>query len=511
MKDLPDNLYNVASVVQLEQVAIKQFSVSAYELMKRAGDAVFQLLKIKYPHAKKVLILCGAGNNAGDGYVVARLCKETGFDVSVISLINPSSLKNEALLAYQDWRRIDGNVLAENITADVSLIAEAEVIIDALLGTGLRREVSAEWADWINAVNQAGKQVVAVDVPSGLMADTGDIAGCAIRADFTVCFIGLKQGMFTAQGKDVCGEIIFDGLALPEEVYSQVEADARLVVAVDYSKLPERKASSNKGNFGHVLIVGGNVNMPGAIILAATAALRAGAGLVTVVTVAENSLVISTAVPEAMIKTCEIDSIPDVLNADFINGITHVAIGMGLAQDDWALALLRFCVQLAKPVLFDADALNLIALHDIKISSPLVITPHPGEAARLLSSRLLSNDQALGSADIQQDRFAAVTALHVLFADSESCMVVLKGSGSLLFDGQLIKVCALGNAAMAAPGMGDVLSGIIIALMAQGLNNNDAAELGVCLHARVADEVAQGRTRGLLASDVVAALPGVLR
>jgi NAD(P)H-hydrate epimerase len=511
MKDLPDNLYNVASVVQLEQVAIKQFSVSAYELMKRAGDAVFQLLKIKYPHAKKVLILCGAGNNAGDGYVVARLCKETGFDVSVISLINPSSLKNEALLAYQDWRCIDGNVLAENITADVSLIAEAEVIIDALLGTGLRREVSAEWADWINAVNQAGKQVVAVDVPSGLMADTGDIAGCAIRADFTVCFIGLKQGMFTAQGKDVCGEIIFDGLALPEEVYSQVEADARLVVAVDYSKLPERKASSNKGDFGHVLIVGGNVNMPGAIILAATAALRAGAGLVTVVTVAENSLAISTAVPEAMIKTCEIDSIPDVLNADFINGITHVAIGMGLAQDAWALALLRFCVQLAKPVLFDADALNLIALHDIKISSPLVITPHPGEAARLLSSRLLSNDQALGSADIQQDRFAAVTALHVLFADSESCMVVLKGSGSLLFDGQLIKVCALGNAAMAAPGMGDVLSGIIIALMAQGLNNNDAAELGVCLHARVADEVAQGRTRGLLASDVVAALPGVLR
>ena len=511
MQNLPDKLYSVASVVQLEHIAIKQFAVPAYALMKRAGDAVFQLLKIKYPHAKKVLILCGAGNNAGDGYVVARLCKEAGLDVSVISLVDPASLQNEALLAYQDWLSISGFTAAKNMSVDESLIAEAEVIIDALLGTGLRREVSAEWADWINAVNQAGKPVVAVDVPSGLMADTGNIAGCAIRADHTVCFIGLKQGMFTAQANDVCGEIIFNDLALPEQVFSQVKADALLMAAVDYSKLPERKASSNKGNFGHVLIVGGNVNMPGAIILAATAALRAGAGLVTVVTVAENLLAISTAVPEAMIKTCEIDSIPEVLNADFISGITHVAIGMGLAQDDWALALLHFCVQLAKPVLLDADALNLIALHEIKISSPLVITPHPGEAARLLSTGLLSNNQVLGSVDIQQDRFAAVTALHALFADSESCTVVLKGSGSLVFDGQLIKVCALGNAAMAAPGMGDVLSGMIIALMAQGLKNNDAAELGVCLHACAADEVIQGATRGLLASDVVAALPGVLR
>jgi len=510
MQNLPDKLYNVASVVQLEQVAIKQFAVPAYELMKRAGNTVFQLLKMKYPQHEKILILSGAGNNAGDGYVVARLCKEAGLDVSVISLIDPVSLKNEALLAYQDWRSI-----ADNVTADESLISEAEVIIDALLGTGLRREVSAEWVHWINAVNQSGKPVIAVDVPSGLMADTGNIAGCAIQADFTVCFIGLKQGMFTAQGKDVCGEIVFDDLALPGDVYSRVKADAQLGAAVDYSKLPERKASANKGNFGHVLIVGGNVNMPGAIILAATAALRAGAGLVTVGTVDENLLAVSTAVPEAMIKTCDSGNIPDVLNADFISGITHVAIGMGLAQDDWALALLEFCAQLAKPVLIDADALNLMASHDIKITSPVVITPHPGEAARLLSGnalsgKVLSGAQTLSSKDIQQDRFTAIKALHVLFKESESCTVVLKGSGSLIFDGQCIKVCALGNAAMAAPGMGDVLSGIIIALMAQGINLSDAAELGVCLHASAADEVVQGRTRGLLASDVVAALPGVL-
>ncbi len=502
MQNLPDNLYNVDSIVRLEQIAINQFDVPAYELMKRAGNAVFDVLKLKYPQQKRILILCGAGNNAGDGYVVARLAKQAGLDVSVVSLIEPDTLKNEAFLAYKDWL-----VIGSNQAADLSLLKETDIVIDALLGTGLTREVSGEWGQWIEGVNGSNAPVISVDIPSGLLANTGAIAGMAISADYTVSFIGLKQGMVTAQAKDICGEIIFDDLTLPHEVYSEVPYSARLMQSVDCSLLPERKASSHKGRFGHVLIVGGNTGMPGAVILAARAALRAGAGLVTIITVTENLAAIVAAVPEAMVKSCADDEeISGLFLQPFIDDVTHVAIGMGLGQNGWALTMLQYCLRLNKPMLMDADALNLIASNALTVAvSPLVITPHPGEAARLLSK-----NKTLSTADIQSDRFAAVSELHALFDRSESCTVVLKGSGTLIFDGQAVKVCALGNAAMAAPGMGDVLSGVVIGLMAQNIATSDAAQLGVCLHAAAADLVTADKTRGLLASDVVDALQKVM-
>lgn len=510
MHNLPNTLYSVNSVIQLEKLAIKQYGIPAYELMKRAGEAVFNVIQRNYSNSKNILVLCGAGNNAGDGYVVASLAQRAGFKVSVISLIEPDMLKDEAQLAYQDWLRI-----SKNEVADFSLLKNADVVVDALLGTGLAREVSGDWARWIDAVHASAKPVVCVDIPSGLLADTGVIAGTAIKAEVTISFIGLKQGMFTAQAKDVCGEIIFSDLGVPEEAYSQVASDARLMDKVNYALLPKRKASSHKGCFGHILIVGGNEGMPGAVILAATAALRAGAGLVTIITTRKNLPAISQSVPEAMIKTCELDSdnnlsMTKLFAEAFINDITHLAIGMGLGQDDWALALMQHCVKLHKPMLIDADALNILAENRMNIIAPLIVTPHPGEAARLLS-----NDQRCSSADIQNNRFAAIRKLHALFAGSESCAVILKGSGTLLFDGQTIKVCALGSAAMAAPGMGDVLSGITIGLWGQNIPVDAAAELAVCLHATAADSITglatEGSTRGLLASDIVRALPGVLQ
>jgi ADP-dependent NAD(P)H-hydrate dehydratase / NAD(P)H-hydrate epimerase len=501
MQDLPDKLYRVDSVVQLEQITINQFGVPAYELMKRAGQTVFEILRARYSQHKNILVLCGAGNNAGDGYVVARIASQSGLSVSVISLIDPETLKNEALQAYRDW-----SAVGENEVADISLLEKADIVIDALLGTGLKREVSADWLNWIEAVNNTDKPVVSVDIPSGLMADTGAIAGTAIEADLTVCFIGLKQGLFTAQGKDVCGEIIFDDLAVPDVVYSVVEADARLVNSIDHSLLPVRKASSHKGKFGHVLIAGGNKGMPGAVILAAKAALRTGAGLVTIITVADNLTAICSAVPEAMVKICDSGTLTEVFSDSSLNSVSHVAVGMGLGQDDWSLAVLHHSVAMNKAMLIDADALNLIAQHKIDIQSSLVITPHPGEAARLLSG-----DTQLSSADIQQDRFTAVKKLHKLVSNREPCVVILKGSGTIIFDGHVLKVCSSGNAAMAAPGMGDVLSGITIALLAQGISTSNAAELAVCLHASAADHLTDGRTRGLLATDIIDALPGFLQ
>jgi len=538
MKNLPDNLYRVDSVVQLEQLAINQYGIPAYELMKRAGAVVFDVIRTRYSQHKKILVLCGAGNNAGDGYVVARLAKQAGFDVRVISLTDPQTLKNEARLAYEDWLTV-----GENARAAPSLIDTSDLIVDALLGTGLMRPVSAEWAEWINAVNDSANPVVSVDIPSGLFADTGVIAGSgagdAIKADVTVCFIGLKQGMFTARAGDVCGEIIFSDLGLPDEIYQQVKCDARLIKQVNRSLLAKRKASSHKGCFGHVLIVGGNEGMPGAVILAARAALRTGAGLVTIVTVPQHLAAISAAVPEAMVKTCVADldtgsdtglqdgcSVEALFKQGFISKVTHVAVGMGLGQDNWSLKVLQHCVQLHKPMLIDADGLNVMAKHRsitsmLSSSAAFVITPHPGEAARLLSSRLLasgllSSNQTVSTADIQSDRFEAVKKLHALFPDKTSCTVILKGSGTLVFDGTMINVCALGNAAMAAPGMGDVLSGIVIALMAQVSDDSedtvcDTAKLAVCLHAAAAALVTGDKTRGLLASDVIEVLPRVLQ
>jgi hydroxyethylthiazole kinase-like uncharacterized protein yjeF len=515
MQRLADNLYTVNSVVQLEQIAIKQYGIPAYELMKRAGAAVFHVISSRYSQQKNVLILCGAGNNAGDGYVVARLAKQSGYTVRVMSLQNPDLLSNQALLAYNDWLSVADS--ADQIMGvDHSLIEDAELIVDALLGTGLTREVTGEWADCINKVNQSNNLVLSVDIPSGLLADTGAVSGSAIRADITVSFIGLKQGLFTAEANDVCGELVFSDLDLPADIYEQVECDARLINDVDYGLLPKRKASSHKGKFGHVLIVGGNTSMPGAIILSARAALRTGAGLVTILTIGEHLEAISSAVPEAMIRVCDTVTMDEVFDQAFVSSITHVAIGMGLGQGDWSLACLRHCAQMNKPMLIDADALNLIAkigVSEIRLSSsvPVVITPHPGEAARLLST-----NKVLETTEIQADRFKTVKSLRTLFDSVETCIVVLKGSGTIIFDGIAVKICHLGNPAMAAPGLGDVLSGIIIALMAQqdNLSEMTVAEtvtLAVCLHAAAADAVVDGKTRGLIASDVIEALPGVLQ
>lgn len=518
MYDLPNRLYKVASILQLEQVAINAHGISAYELMQRAGTAVFRVIQQNYSHGEKILILCGAGNNAGDGYVVAKLAKQAGYAVQMVSLVNPDTLTGAAQHAYQDCVAVvEMNAVQKNT---LSVIDDAALIVDALLGTGLTRDVSAEWAKWIDAVNQSSAPVIAVDIPSGLMADTGCIAGRAIQADITVCFIGLKQGMFTAQGKDVCGDIVFDDLSLPEEVYCAVKNDALLVNKIDYSLLPKRKPSSHKGCFGHVLIVGGNEGMPGAVILAARAALRTGAGLVSIITATNNIEVISSAVPEAMIRGCGIASIETLFKETFVSAATHVAVGMGLGQDAWSEKLLQHCVQLNKPLLIDADGLNLLAKLRLKISSELIITPHPGEASRLLGEKLFTHKllhqaEKINSVAIQRDRFDAIRKIHALFKESASCVAILKGSGTLIFDGQTITVCDVGSPAMAAPGMGDVLSGILIALMAQQAFDSEIAlaeiaTLGVCLHATAAELAIAGKTRGLLASDVVDKLPEVL-
>lgn len=477
MNNLPTKLYTPEAVAALDHRAIKA-GVPGFTLMRRAGQAVLDVLREQYCEANELLVLCGAGNNAGDGYIVARLAQQQGMTVKVVSLINPEDLKGDARQAFLQWIEI-----GEFSSLDKRLINSCDIIVDALLGTGISREVSNEWKAWIDAVNSSESSIVAVDVPSGLDALTGEIRGAAIYADTTVSFIGLKTGMFTASGKACCGDIVFKSLDIPDSVYTGVDSAAELL---SRPNLPARLHDSHKGLHGHVIVVGGNHGMPGATILTARAALRSGAGLVSVVTRPDHISAVAAACPETMVHGSINGELPAILSSK----ISCIAIGPGLGQDAWAHRLLNESMKLEKPMVLDADALNLVTSKNIKLDTSHVITPHPGEAARLLS---------LSISEVQGDRYGVVRELHQVMR----AIVVLKGSGTIVFDGEHVQVCPYGNPAMSVAGMGDALSGVIASLIAQGMPINLAAASGVCLHALAGDRAADGDDRGMLASDLI--------
>jgi NAD(P)H-hydrate epimerase len=485
----PTNLYSAEIVAQLDKAAIES-GIPGYTLMRRAGQALFDLILQDYPDAKKILILCGAGNNAGDGYVLATVASRHGMDVQVASMIDPEQLKGDAAQAYIHWSEC-GSTLSYK-KADFS---DADIIVDALLGTGLARDVEGDWKKVVDAINQSHLPVISVDVPSGLNANTGAIFGTAVRAQQTLTFIGLKKGLFTGSGKACTGIVSYHDLEVPAEIINSAEHDAELLRLPSQLSLPARQPDSHKGKNGHVLVIGGNYGMAGAVILAARAALRAGAGLVSVVTRPEHLAATIAACPECMAYSSMNGEIPGAL----LERVDCIAIGCGLGQDAWAQRLLMLAMQMNKPMVIDADALNLLADQEqVPIPDHSVITPHPGEAARLLGESV---------ALVQQDRFAAARALQKKF----STRVVLKGSGSIVQQAQKPGVCAFGNQAMATAGMGDVLSGVIAACISQalceyvnqGYDLDQAINVAVCLHGRAGDLAAQGDERGLMASDVI--------
>lgn len=494
LNTLPTKLYSAEAVARLDQIAINDFGIPGYTLMRRAGQAVFDALRHYHADANNVLVLCGAGNNAGDGYVVARLAHAHGFTVRVVSMIEPSELQGDARQAWQHWQECGETLVYQNES-----IADADIIIDALLGTGLTRDVGGDWKTLIQTVNQSGIPVIAVDIPSGLNADTGAISGVAINANQTVTFIGLKKGLFTGSGKACCGEIEFDDLALPSAAYESVEPAAELLCQSRQWLLPARRHDIHKGRNGHVLIIGGNYGMPGAVVLAARAALRAGAGLVSVLTRPDHINAVVAACPECMVH----GSANGEINPGLLEKADYIAIGCGLGQDAWAQRLLYLALDSTIPMVVDADALNLLARQDyLSLTEDCVITPHPGEASRCLN---------ITKREIQHDRFQAAQIL------SEKCSahVVLKGSGTIIKQQGRTQVCAFGNPAMATAGMGDVLTGMIASLAAQQIvlanDLNRAVSAAVCLHALAGDIAACGDDRGLMASDVIETIRAAAR
>ncbi len=507
---LPRNLYTAEQVRLLDQIAIEQFDIPGFNLMRTAATVVFNALMEKWPQTRHVQVFAGSGSNAGDGHIVAGLAKAQGLSTEVIYLSDPTKLVGDAKLAWQ-WA-IQQKVM---MTAFSDFDTEHEksrahpVVVDALLGTGLNREVGDDYAKAIKFINATGSPVLAIDIPSGLSADTGECLGIAVVASLTVTFIGLKQGLLTNEAGDFVGELIYHDLDVPEKVFSSESSPTPSAVRIDInsatSTLIPRAASSHKGSHGHVLLIGGDYSFGGAIIMAAEAAQRSGAGLVSVITRSSHRTALLARRPEVMVLGTE-DEDPQIERQ--ISRATVIVIGPGLGCSQWGRDLMQLALaaQLSKsiPLVVDADALQLLAEKRQQGSAGKVtgikrdnwiLTPHPGEAAALLDS---------STTEIQRDRFAAVRELGSTWGG----VCLLKGNGSLICSGskprQNVFLCSEGNAGMATGGMGDVLSGIVGGLLVQGLSFEQSLSAAACIHGEAADLSMQASgQRGMAATDLM--------
>jgi NAD(P)H-hydrate epimerase len=485
MPSLPHSLYTAAQTRELDRITIEDGHIPGYTLMCRAGQAVFDRLRLQWPRTRRVSVLCGAGNNAGDGYVIARLAREKGYDSHVLFLSDPEKLSGDAKTAWQDC--LETGVTATAYAAEA--LSGTDLIVDALLGTGLDREVTGSWSEAIDEVNRLSVPVIAVDIPSGIHADTGQVLGSAICAQMTVTFIGVNRGLLTAQAPDFTGDLVFDSLGVPDTVYQQVKPDCQLLSDDVLKDLPVRAKTSHKGTNGHVLIIGGNIGFAGAALMAGQAALRAGAGLVSIATRPEHTAAMVSRQAELMVH-----GIPSQAGearqqlVRLIRRCSNLVIGPGLGQDGWSSMCLDTALESNKPLVIDADALNLLALEPRRASHH-VLTPHPGEAARLLGCSV---------SEINADRFHSVHHLQQRYGG----VAVLKGAGTLI-SGAGTALCHRGNPGMASAGMGDVLSGVIAGLVAQGLAMESATRLAVWAHALAGDMAASTAPRGMLATDLL--------
>lgn len=478
-------VFNSQQSRAIDKAAQQYLGVTGYDLMCRAGAAAFDLMMECWPQAKRIVCLCGGGNNGGDAWVVARLAMQSGLHVDCVLISSVDALKGDAALAYADAKNV--NIVAPS----EALFDGADVIVDGLLGTGFQGVPRPATADIIMLVNSSDAPVLALDVPSGVAADSNSDILCAIQADLTVAFITYKPVHFTGPGRAFCGDIELATLGVDRRFQQSQPHDAQLLdldEALNF--LPARRRAAHKGDFGHVLSVGGDNGFGGAVIMASIAAQRVGAGLVSMVSRPEHIGALLAHAPQVMAHGID--------HAAHINALldekTVVAIGPGLGRAAWGQQLLqKVLMGSAMCAVIDADALNLLVgrLEKLAVFKQCVMSPHPGEAARLLGCSV---------AQVERDRFTAVRQLHQM----SGATVVLKGQGTLIFDAFGMTICPYGNPGMASGGMGDVLSGIIAGLMAQGLSAAMAARLGVALHSVAADQEAEARGEiGMAAMDLI--------
>lgn len=476
-------LYKAAQVRELDRRTIAG-GIDGFALMQRAASSAWHSFRSRWPQARSLTVMCGSGNNGGDGHVLAALAMQSGLKVQRVTLKALDELSGDAVRAAQ--LATSAGVGCEEWEANTVLTGE--VIIDALLGTGLTGEVEGRFRRAIEMINAAQRPVLAIDIPSGLVADTGAATRGAVKAACTVTFIGDKIGLYTGDAPAYTGEIDFRPLGVKAQAYFDIPATAwRLDDSLLADAFAPRLRTSHKGDMGHVLVMGGAPGFGGAALLASQVAARMGAGKVSLATAPEHVAASLVRCPEVMVHSvrggAEAAELPAMVDV--------VVVGPGLGQAAWGQAVLQSALQSDAPLVVDADGLNLLARQwpDVRRDN-WILTPHPGEAARLLGCSV---------ADIQADRPAAAQALQ----RARGGVVVLKGAGSLIAGPTGLVVCPYGNPGMASGGMGDVLSGMLGALMAQRGDVEFSAWLATMVHALAADRAAQQEgERGLLASDL---------
>lgn len=477
-------IYQTHQIRDIQRLAEERFNISGQNMMHRAGRAAFDFLQRRWPQAHKIAVFCGAGNNGGDGYILASLARERGMDVSIWQVGNHSSLTVDTKEAYELCVQAGIAMYAFEETANLH---HPDVIVDAICGIGAHADLREEAAMAVKKMQRVNIPILAIDMPTGIDADTGRVLGTALHATATITFIGLKLGLLTGSGVAYTGELISNDLQLPTELFSYVEPIAEKIQFNSHSDfLKPRTRDWHKGLSGHVLVVGGDLGYSGAPRMAAEAALRIGAGLVTVATRPEHASTINIVCPEIMshgVLTSK-DLEPFVTRADVI------ILGPGFGQSDWAKNLWEYITQQKLPLVVDADALNILSGIE-RCSENWVLTPHPGEAARLIKTT---------AQEVQQDRLSAVKQINAQYGG----VCVLKGAGSLILaPNSLPFLCDKGNPGMASAGMGDVLSGVIGGLIAQDVPLGEAAKLGVYIHAMAGDLAAKDGERGLIAMDLM--------
>jgi NAD(P)H-hydrate epimerase len=484
MITLPHSLFTAAQTQEIDRLAIEEHGIAGSELMARAGEAALSTIKSHWKQANRILILCGTGNNGGDGFELARQALDADLRVFVYELGSINDLNETAAAARAAL--LEAGVEINSFTSDA--LRSADVIVDALFGTGLDRNLPAEAEIAIQMINDSRTPVLSLDLPSGLHPDTGIPMPIAMHATITLSFSGLNQGLFTGFGPDYVGEIVFNSLQIPPAIYNKAPKSARRVGLEDFvERLSPRQRTGHKGLYGHLLIIGGNHGMPGAPRMAAEAGARVGAGLISIATRPEHATSLSLTRPELMCygveKADDLDPLLERCNA--------IAIGPGLGQCQWGQDLLDRALASKIPIVIDADALNLISKKEYR-HDHWIITPHPGEAARLLNKD-----------NLEQDRFDTVKELQKAYGG----VTVLKGASTIINAGEpdpLTRLSIWGNPGMATGGMGDVLTGTIGGLLAQGISQFEAACLGVTLHGMAGDQAVQeDGERGLLASDLM--------
>jgi hydroxyethylthiazole kinase-like uncharacterized protein yjeF len=474
-------LYSTRAARALDARATQALGGDPYVLMQRAGHVAWQHLLLHWPEAQRIVVVCGPGSNGGDGYVLARHAQRAGRHVEVVHL--PVHVPGNPVAQRACTEYVAGG---GHVTLFDDTLPGADVLVDALFGIGLSRAPDADAHALIHAINRQSAPVLSLDVPSGVDADHGGTPGAAVVATRTLQFIARHAGLFTGDALEYTGALLLEALDVSASTFEGVSAGATLLGHDALARwLFPRRRNTHKGESGHVLSIGGDEGSGGAIALCAEAALRAGAGLVSVATRPAHVAALLTRRPEAMVRAVE--STDDL--APLLARTRVIAVGPGLGQGEWGRALFLHAVRSGKSLVLDADALNLLAASPVLLQDA-ILTPHPGEAARLL---------ACATADVQRDRFAAAQAI----AERYDSVVVLKGAGTVIAaPGETPRVIEAGNPGMAVGGMGDVLTGVIAALRAQGLSAFDAAGAGALLHALAGDAAAWDGQRGLLPSDL---------